>query len=127
MDQNVPGNVFIISRAASRHTAYSGRHNDVMTIKDIARQCSVSVQHRFRVLNATGRTSAMMCTAGTVSYQASNYIPNNSARDLVRAKSDAIGLIVRGVSSPLYTDIIRTIKHHHRRRPYHGHAADRHL
>ena len=40
----------------------------------------------------------------------SNYIPNNSARDLVRTKSDAIGLVVRGVSNPFYTDIIRAIE-----------------
>ena len=40
----------------------------------------------------------------------SNYIPNNSARDLVRTKSDAVGLVVRGVSNPFYTDIIRAIE-----------------
>ena len=40
----------------------------------------------------------------------SNYIPNNRARDLVRTKSDAVGLVVRGVSNPFYTDIIRAIE-----------------
>ena len=42
--------------------------------------------------------------------QRSNYIPNNTARDLVKTKSDAIGLVVRGVSNPFYTDIIRVIE-----------------
>lgn len=42
--------------------------------------------------------------------QQSNYIPNNTARDLVKTKSDAIGLVVRGVSNPFYTDIIRVIE-----------------
>ena len=81
-----------------------------MTIKDIARQCSVSVSTVSRVLNDRPDVSDDVRRKVLSAIKASNYIPNNSARDLVRTKSDAIGLIVRGVSNPFYTDIIRTIE-----------------
>ena len=37
-------------------------------------------------------------------------MPNNSARDLVKIRSDAVGLVVRGVQNPFYTDIIHAIE-----------------
>ena len=81
-----------------------------MTIKDIAKQCSVSVSTVSRVLNDRPDVSEDVRRKVLSAIKNSNYIPNNSARDLVRTKSDAIGLIVRGVSNPFYTDIIRTIE-----------------
>ncbi|MFR3289173.1 MAG: LacI family DNA-binding transcriptional regulator [Lachnospiraceae bacterium] len=42
--------------------------------------------------------------------RSSNYVPNNSARDLVRVNSDAVGLVVRGVSNPFFADIIKAIE-----------------
>ena len=81
-----------------------------MTIKDIARQCSVSVSTVSRVLNDRPDVSEDVRRKVLNAIKNSNYIPNNSARDLVRTKSDAIGLIVRGVSNPFYTDIIRAIE-----------------
>lgn len=81
-----------------------------MTIKDIARQCSVSVSTVSRVLNDRPDVSDDVRSRVLAAIKASNYIPNNSARDLVRTKSDAIGLVVRGLSNPFYTDIIRAIE-----------------
>ena len=81
-----------------------------MTIKDIARQCSVSVSTVSRVLNDRPDVSDDVRRKVLSAIKASNYIPNNRARDLVRTKYDAIGLIDRGVSNPFYTDIIRTIE-----------------
>ena len=37
-------------------------------------------------------------------------MPNNSARDLVKPASDAIGLVVRGVGNPFFTGVIRAIE-----------------
>lgn len=39
-----------------------------------------------------------------------HYVPNSSARDLVKTKSDAIGLVVRGVGNPFFTEVIRAIE-----------------
>lgn len=81
-----------------------------MTIKDIAKQCNVSVSTVSRVLNDRPDVSDDVRCKVLAAIKSSNYIPNNSARDLVRTKSDAIGLVVRGVSNPFYTDIIRAIE-----------------
>lgn len=81
-----------------------------MTIKDIAKQCSVSVSTVSRVLNDRPDVSEDVRRKVLSAVKNSNYIPNNSARDLVRTKSDAVGLVVRGVSNPFYTDIIRAIE-----------------
>ena len=81
-----------------------------MTIKDIARQCDVSVSTVSRVLNDRPDVSPENRRKVLSAIQRSNYIPNNTARDLVKTKSDAIGLVVRGVSNPFYTDIIRVIE-----------------
>ena len=99
-----------------------------MTIKDIARLCGVSVSTVSRVLNDRPDVSEENRRRVLEVIESSNYIPNNTARDLVKTKSDAIGLVVRGVSNPFYTDIIRAVEErHHRRGLYHGDAADRHL
>lgn len=81
-----------------------------MTIKDIARLCSVSVSTVSRVLNDRPDVSEENRRRVLEVIECSNYIPNNTARDLVKTKSDAIGLVVRGVSNPFYTDIIRAIE-----------------
>ena len=81
-----------------------------MTIKDIARLCGVSVSTVSRVLNDRPDVSEENRRRVLEVIENSNYIPNNTARDLVKTKSDAIGLVVRGVSNPFYTDIIRAVE-----------------
>lgn len=81
-----------------------------MTIKDIARQCGVSVSTVSRVLNDRPDVSPAVRAAVLEAVRSSNYVPNNSARDLVKVTSDAVGLIVRGVSNPFYTDIIKAVE-----------------
>ncbi|MGI6027196.1 MAG: LacI family DNA-binding transcriptional regulator [Candidatus Scatomorpha sp.] len=81
-----------------------------MTIKDIARQCGVSVSTVSRVLNDRPDVSPAVRAAVLEAVRSSNYVPNNSARDLVKVTSDAVGLIVRGVSNPFFTDIIKAVE-----------------
>ena len=81
-----------------------------MTIKDIAKQCSVSVSTVSRVLNGKPDVSDDVRRKVQAVIDACNYIPNDSARVLVRTKSEAIGLVVRGVQNPFYTDIIHAIE-----------------
>lgn len=80
-----------------------------MTIKDIARLCGVSVSTVSRVLNDRPDVSPAVREAVLSAVRESNYVPNNSARSLVRTSSDAVGLVVRGVSNPFYSDIIKVI------------------
>lgn len=81
-----------------------------MTIKDIARLAGVSVSTVSRVLNDRPDVSEENRQHVLTVIQQHNYIPNNSARSLVRTTSDNIGLIVKGISNPFYTDIIHAIE-----------------
>lgn len=81
------------------------------TIKDIARLCNVSVSTVSRVLNNHRDVSDEMRRRVMSVIQANGYIPNNSARNLVRTSSDTIALIVRGVSNPFFTRIIKGVEH----------------
>lgn len=81
-----------------------------MTIKDIARLCGVSVSTVSRVLNERPDVSAPVREKVLEAVRRGNYIPNGSARSLVRASSDAIGLVVRGVSNPFYSGIIKAVE-----------------
>ena len=81
-----------------------------MTIKDIAERCGVSVSTVSRVLNNHPDVSEAVRNQVLEVVKATHYVPNNSARDLVKTKSDAIGLVVRGLGNAFYTDIIQTIE-----------------
>ena len=81
-----------------------------MTIKDIAKLAGVSVSTVSRVLNERPDVSAENRQRVLSVIQEHNYIPNNSARNLVKTTSDSIGLIVKGISNPFYTNIIHAIE-----------------
>ena len=80
-----------------------------MTIKDIARLSGVSVSTVSRVLNNRPDVSAESRARVRAVIESENYVPNDSARDLVRVRSDAIGLLVRGLQNPFFTEIIQAI------------------
>ena len=81
-----------------------------MTIKDIAELCGVSVSTVSRVLNNHPDVSAANRERVMAVVQSSHYVPNNSARDLVKPQSDTIGLVVRGAGNPFFTGIIPVIE-----------------
>lgn len=81
-----------------------------MTIKDIARLSGVSVSTVSRVLNNRPDVSEESRRRVRSVIENASYIPNNTARDLVKTKSDAIGLVVRGVSNTFYIDVITAIE-----------------
>ena len=81
-----------------------------MTIKDIARECGVSISTVSRVLNGRPDVRAEVREKVLAFMQQHHYTPSNTARDLVKTNSDTVGLVVRGVSNPFYTNIIKTIQ-----------------
>ena len=81
-----------------------------MTIKDIAKSCGVSVSTVSRVLNNHPDVSAAVRKQVLAVIEATHYVPNSSARDLVKSQSDTIGLVVRGVDNPFYVDVIHAIE-----------------
>ena len=80
-----------------------------MTIKDIARLCGVSVSTVSRVLNDRPDVSPEVRQRVLAVVEHSNYIPNNSARDLVRSSSDAVGVVVRGLSNLFFAQVLKGI------------------
>ncbi len=80
-----------------------------MTIKDIARIAGVSVSTVSRVLNDHPDVSESAKEKVLAVVSKYNYIPNTSARELGKASSDNIGVVVRGMSNPFYTNIIAAI------------------
>lgn len=81
-----------------------------MTIKDIAKLSGVAVSTVSRVINNHPDVSPQARDKVLKVIEEYNFVPNNSARDLVKTKSDAIGLIVRGSQNTFYTDIIHAIE-----------------
>ena len=81
-----------------------------MTIKDVAERSGVSVSTVSRVLNDHPDVSDAVRTRVLEAVRELHYVPNNSARDLVRPQSDAIGLVVRGVGNPFFSAVIRAVE-----------------
>ncbi len=81
-----------------------------MNIKDIAAYCNVSVSTVSRVLNDHPDVSQAVREKVLEAVRTLHYVPNNSARDLVRPQADSVGLIVRGAENPFFTSLINTIE-----------------
>lgn len=81
-----------------------------MTIKDVAEYSGVSVSTVSRVLNNHPDVSDAVRARVMSAVRELHYVPNNSARDLVRPQSDAIGLVVRGVGNPFFVAVIRAVE-----------------
>jgi len=81
-----------------------------VTIKDVARRSGVSVSTVSRVLNDHPNVSKTARAKVMEAVRELHYVPNNTARDLVRPPSDAIGVVVRGAENPFFTPIIRSIE-----------------
>ena len=80
-----------------------------MTIKDVAKNCGVSVSTVSRVLNRHPDVSEEVRQRVLDEVERSGYIPNNSARDLVKSRSDAIGVIVRGTGNLFFSSVLKTV------------------
>ena len=80
-----------------------------MTIKDIARACGVGVSTVSRVLNNRPDVSDDVRQRVLSFVESCGYVPNNSARDLSRSRTDAIGVVVRGTGNLFFAEMLKTI------------------
>lgn len=80
-----------------------------VTIKDIARACGVSVSTVSRVLNNRPDVSEAVRSRVMAVVEANGYIPNDSARNLVRSRSDAVGVVVRGTGNLFFSAVLKTV------------------
>ena len=81
-----------------------------MTIKDGASYCGVSVSTVSRALNNHPDVSPVVRKTIEEAVRQLHYVPNTSARDLVRAQTDTVGLIARGIGNLFYTPVISAVE-----------------
>lgn len=81
-----------------------------MTIKDIAELCGVGVSTVSRAINdhpdINPETKRMIMD--TIAEY--GYVPNNSARNLKRVDTTTIAILVKGITNPFFSDMIRVIE-----------------
>lgn len=89
-----------------------------VTIKDIARICGVGVSTVSRAINdhsdINPDTKAMVMDA-IAEY---GYVPNNSARNLKRTAASTIAILVKGITNPFFSDMIKIIEEYAGKRKY---------
>lgn len=81
-----------------------------MTIRDVAAYSGVSVSTVSRVLNDHPDVSKDVRERVLNAVKELHYVPNASARDLVKTAGDSIGVVVRGAENPFFTPVIRAIE-----------------
>ena len=79
-------------------------------IKDIAQYCGVAVSTVSRVLNDHPDVSEATRIKVMEAVEKFHYIPNNSARNLVKTTSDSIALLVKGVNNIFFSRLIKVIE-----------------
>ncbi|MCR5468478.1 MAG: LacI family transcriptional regulator [Lachnospiraceae bacterium] len=81
-----------------------------MTIKDIAAKCGVSVTTVSRVMNNHPYVSKEIRDKVLKVIEEEHFVPHVGAVDLVKPRTDAIGLIVRGTRNEFFNDMIPTLE-----------------
>ncbi len=89
-----------------------------ITIKDIARRCGVGVSTVSRAINnhpdINQETKKMIMDV----IQESGYIPNNSARNLKRVDTKSIAVLIKGITNPFFSSMIKIIEEETQKKGY---------
>ena len=75
-----------------------------MTIKDIAKKCGVGVSTVSRALNNHPDINPETKKMILKTVEESNFVPNNSARNLKRTDSKSIAILVKEIDNPFFDD-----------------------
>ena len=89
-----------------------------VTIRDIARICKVGVSTVSRAINNHPDINPETKKLILDTIREYNYIPNNSAQNLKRTKTNTIALVTKGVGNPLFAEMIETAQRHVRGKDY---------
>ena len=89
-----------------------------ITIKDVAKRCGVGVSTVSRAINnhpdINPATKQMIMDV----IQQSGYIPNNSARNLKRADGKSIAVLIKGITNPFFSKMIKIIEEEIQKKHY---------
>lgn len=81
-----------------------------ITIREIAKLCGVGVSTVSRAINNHPDINEETKVKILETIRKYNYVPNNSARNLKRAESRMIAVLVKGISNPFFGTIIQTLE-----------------
>ncbi|MBR0152724.1 MAG: LacI family DNA-binding transcriptional regulator [Lachnospiraceae bacterium] len=81
-----------------------------MTIRDVAKSSGVSISTVSRVLNGHPDVSEAVREKVMKAVEELHYVPNDSARSLVRAQTDTIGVVIRGIGNPFFASVMAEIE-----------------
>ncbi|MGN7940335.1 LacI family DNA-binding transcriptional regulator [Virgibacillus sp. 6R] len=79
----------------------------MVTIYDIAKKANVSAMTVSRVINKSGKISDETKKKVEAVIKELNYIPNNSARNLITNKTNILSLMVTDITNPFFTNVAR--------------------
>lgn len=89
-----------------------------ITIKDIAKLCGVGVSTVSRAINnhpdINPETKSMIMEV----IRENGYVPNNSARNLKRTDARSIAVLVKGITNPLFSDMIKVFEEETQKKKY---------
>ena len=88
-------------------TEIGERKMERITIKEIAKLCGVGVSTVSRAINNHPDINEETKKKIMDTIKQYNYIPNNSARNLKRSASKTIGVLMKGMTNPFFTKMIR--------------------
>lgn len=89
-----------------------------ITIKDIAKQCGVGISTVSRALNNHPDINPETRKKILHVIEEMGFIPNNSARNLKRTDAKCIAVLVKGITNPLFSNMIRIIEEETQRNRY---------
>ena len=89
-----------------------------ITIKDVAKKCGVGVSTVSRAINnhpdINPATKQMIMDV----IQSSGYIPNNSARNLKRVDAKSIAVLIKGITNPFFSNMVKIIEEETQKKHY---------
>lgn len=89
-----------------------------ITIKDIAKKCGVGISTVSRAINnhpdINPETKNMIINV----IKETGFVPNNSARNLKRIDARSIAVLVKGITNPLFSDMIKVIEEETQKKKY---------
>lgn len=89
-----------------------------MTIKDIAHMCGVGVSTVSRAINNHPDINPDTKKTIMEAIKKHGYIPNNSARNLKRTDAKTIAILVKGITNPFFSDMIKIMEREIQRKKY---------
>ncbi len=91
---------------------------DELTIKDIAKMCGVGVSTVSRAINNHPDINQETKQKVMDAIKQHGYIPNNSARNLKRTDAKSIAVLVKGMTNPFFSNMIKIMEADIKRKKY---------